>query len=244
MQVRGLDASFPAGNMTTHTARAPADVSQSPGAQQAPQAHAARAHKGRRQSRNKKGSDPFLEISDEAVKLPELSTSQTRENDDAGQSQSLLADVGSKSLDYLGFRLANLLSLQLVLTPINMVTFILSLSVVDLHQRQWRLSQRPAAGQQTLWSKMTPWSWLDPEPYQDSRDTTWKGDNSAAAQNRADNSFGGWYTRKKHRAMAKMELHDAFEMRGRVLVAIIVWMLLGLVGLAYTMRRTYAYVSV
>ena len=125
-----------------------------------------------------------------------------------------------------------------------MITFILSLSYIDYGQRQWRLSQRPPSAHETFWSRLTSWSWLEPEPYQDPGDTAWTHDGSSAAQNSSDNSFHGWYTRKKHRAIAKMELSDAFEMRGRVLLAIIAWMLLVLFGVAYSMKRIYAWMSV
>ncbi|GAB1741510.1 hypothetical protein NU219Hw_g6739t1 [Hortaea werneckii] len=203
--------------MTTETA----ELSHSSGFQ----ASAAKSHHGRHHSRNKKGSDPFLQVSDDATKLSEPSTKHTISGENGGgQPPSLLAD--------------------LVLTPINMITFILSLSYIDYGQRQWRLSQRPPSAHETFWLRLTSWSWLDPEPYQDPGNTAWTHDGSSAAQNRSDNSFHGWYTRKKHRAMAKMELSDAFEMRGRVLLAIIAWMLLVVFGVAYSMKRVYAWMSV
>ncbi|RMX75274.1 hypothetical protein D0869_11784 [Hortaea werneckii] len=118
--------------MTTETA----ELSHSSGFQ----ASAAKSHHGRHHSRNKKGSDPFLQVSDDATRLSEPSTKHTISGENGGdQPPSLLAD---------------------------------------------------------------------------------------------------------HRAMAKMELSDAFEMRGRVLLAIIAWMLLVLFGVAYSMKRVYAWMSV
>lgn len=114
-----------------------------------------------------------------------------------------------------------------------MISFLLSLSLVDLQQRHWRLSQHSSTDPESTWSRFT--SWLAPEPY------TWKHDSDPTAQN-AD-TFSGFYTRKKHRAMAKMEISDAFDMRRRVLFAFAAWAVLGFVALVYATRRMYGWLS-
>ena len=97
------------------------------------------------------------------------------------------------------------------------------------------------AGPESLWSRLT--SWLGPEPYQGSRNATWQHNSDAPAQKAAANTFRGWYTRKKHRAMAKMEISDAFEMRRRVLIALAAWTVLGFCALTYASRRVYGWIS-
>jgi len=179
-------------------------------------------HKERRQSRHKRASDPFLELEGDVVKLPDQ-PSPNDEKDAHAKGHSLLAD--------------------LVLTPINMITLILSLFVVDHQQRQWRQSQH-TSGSEPLWSRLAHGSWLNPEPYQVSRDTTWQSDRPSTSTHVPDSTFRGWYTRKKHRAMARMELTDALDMRGRVMIALAAWSVLGLCVIAYTMRRLYVWALV
>jgi len=114
-----------------------------------------------------------------------------------------------------------------------MVTFLLSLFIVDHQQRQWRLSQH-ASGSDRSTAIHTIGSWLNPEPYhQDAYDHT-----SAEP----DGSFHGWYAKKKHRAMARLEFNDAFEMRGRVLILLLTWVFLGFCAIVYATRRLFAWV--
>jgi len=44
--------------------------------------------------------------------------------------------------------------------------------------------------------------------------------------------------------MAKLELSDALEMRGRVLVALLAWLVLGIFGFVYAVHRLYRWMSV
>ena len=124
-----------------------------------------------------------------------------------------------------------------------MISFLLSLFLVDRQWRQWRLSQH-SQGSDSFWFRLTHRSWLrGPEPYQDSQDSTWKHSENAPAQSSPATTYPGWYTRKNHRAMAKMEVSDAFEMRRRVIFAIAVWALIGLLAITYGVRRMYGWVS-
>lgn len=134
--------------------------------------------------------------------------------------------------------------MQLVLAPINMVTFIISLFLVDHQQRQWRLSQH-ASGPESAWHRLSAWTG-GPEPYQDSGSGTW-GHRAAADRPAAPGrtaSFQGWYARKKHRAIAKLEMRDAFEMRGRVLVAMIAWTLLAGILLYVATKRALGWLTI
>ena len=116
-----------------------------------------------------------------------------------------------------------------------MITFILSLSVVERQQRRWRVSQRNVAAE-SFFSRLAIWSWLDPEPYQDSSDSTWKHSERSSTQSAPDSLYEGWYRRKKHRAMAKLEISDAFDMRGRVLVALLACLMVSLLAISYLCR--------
>lgn len=123
-----------------------------------------------------------------------------------------------------------------------MVTFIISLFLVDQQQRQWRLSQH-ASGPESAWHRLSAWT-SGPEPYQDSGSGAW-GHRAAADRPAAGRtaSFQGWYARKKHRAVAKLEMSDAFEMRGRVLVALLAWILVGGYFLYSATRHAYGWLK-
>lgn len=85
-------------------------------------------------------------------------------------------------------------------------------------------------------------SWLHPEPYQDSRDGTWKHNPTTAVQStQPGSSFSGWSTQKKHGAVAKMAMDDAFAIRGRVLVALLAWTALSLVAIVYVAKRMFGW---
>lgn len=177
---------------------------------------AARLHKGRH-GKDKKDLDPFLGLPNDAVTLPP--SSNGRENMTVGQSRSFLADF--------------------ILTPINMISLLLSLFLVDYGDRQWRLSQHRSGSDA---SHQSAWSWLDPEPYQTAT-STWQPDRRALIQNGFDSSFQGWYRKTKHREIAKLELSDALEIRGRVMVALTIWILLSLLGVAFGVQRLYIWMS-
>lgn len=118
-----------------------------------------------------------------------------------------------------------------------MITFLLSLFLVDRQQRQWRLSQR-APGPASFWRRLTGLPALDPQPYapdQDPDSSAWQSTNHQGERAAI---------RKKHRAIAKLEIEDAFKMRGRVLVALIAWTFFGLVAFVYALGRLYSWLAV
>lgn len=80
---------------------------------------------------------------------------------------------------------------------------------------------------------------FEPEPYEDARTQAFSTTSSADSAT----EYHGWYRRKKHRAMAKLELNDALEMRGRVTVALYAWVLFWLCVLAYVLRRLLAWAT-
>lgn len=128
---------------------------------------------------------------------------------------------------------------QLVLVPLNMVAFLLSLAIVEYRQRQWRVSQH-TSHPDGLWTRVAHWT--HPEPYQDSRDGTWKQGGGGSAQQPVGPTFQGWSTQKKHRAVAKMDIGDALELKGGVLVALAILSGISVVALLYGVQHTYSWV--
>jgi hypothetical protein len=121
-----------------------------------------------------------------------------------------------------------------------MVTFIFSLVLIDRQNRHWRLSQH-ASSPQPAWR--THWSYFHPEPYQDADSSAWGHGTSSRPEPRPTGSFQGWYAHKKKGALAKLEIGDALEMRGRVAMALIAWSFLGVVALSYATRLVYIWLT-
>jgi hypothetical protein len=121
-----------------------------------------------------------------------------------------------------------------------MVTFIISLFLIDRQNRHWRLSQH-ASSLKPAWR--THWSFSHPEPYQDSDSSTWGHSTSHRPEPRHTGSFQGWYARKKKGAIAKLEIGDALEMRGRVAMALFAWSFLGVVAFSYATRMVYIWLT-
>lgn len=128
------------------------------------------------------------------------------------------------------------------MTPLHMISFLVSLAVVDRQQRQWRLSQH-TPGSESIWFRLTHWSWHGPEPYQDSRDSTWKRNDGAAPYLGPTAPSQGWYTQKKHRAMAQLSISDALDMRKRVVFALLAWAFVVLYAIIFATRRIYGWLS-
>lgn len=111
--------------------------------------------------------------------------------------------------------------LQLVLTPVYLVAFIISLFVVDNQQRQWRLSQHV----NSTGSSWLRYPFASSEPYQDVPGAKWMPHFS-------------W----KRRQIAKAEIGDVLEMSPRVIVVLVAWCVLGLLALAFAVRRVYFWI--
>ena len=120
---------------------------------------------------------------------------------------------------------------QLILSPLLFTSFLLSLFIVDRHNRAYRVSEHPSTPTAaSVLSRVIPSKWWDPEPYE-----TFSGGNDGAA----DHKKQPWYIKKKHRKIAKMEATDAFELRTCVIFGIVVGMLTALIGGALGMKKIY-----
>lgn len=129
-----------------------------------------------------------------------------------------------------------------------MITFLLSLCVVDSQQRAWRVAQHQHNDVVSWWKQISPWTWWDAEPYQSPHDSTWQ--HVVQDSRAADGTHGivpgsstgthPWHTHKKHRKMAKLMMSDAFEMRGTMAFALVTMGLLGLVTVAWLVKRLYS----
>ena len=112
-----------------------------------------------------------------------------------------------------------------------MTSFLLSLFLVNRRDRQRRAAAHPSpsSASASLASYLSPRAWLDPEPYQDPASTAWR-----RAGARADEK--SWFLTKKHRAMTRLEVGDALEMRGSVIKGMVAAAVLLVVGAVIAIR--------
>lgn len=85
-------------------------------------------------------------------------------------------------------------------------------------------------------------NWLDPEPYQNPTDSRWRqssaaGDGVQGSVPRPERTR--WFTHKKHRKMAKLQLSDALEMRGAVMLCLAGLLLFGLFAVGWGLKRAF-----
>jgi hypothetical protein len=129
------------------------------------------------------------------------------------------------------------------------ISFILSLSFVNLRDRAHRTYAHSSASFLTY---LYPSTWLDLEPYQDPDDATW-GRGASTAHVEPNDAIGpkpsvppveggkkrkkSWHLNKKIRKMAKLEIGDALEMRGKVIVGMLAVM--GLVSMVLWMSAKW-----
>ncbi|KAJ4301153.1 hypothetical protein N0V90_003243 [Kalmusia sp. IMI 367209] len=111
---------------------------------------------------------------------------------------------------------------RIIVTPFLFTSFLLSLFLIDTRNAITRTKNS------------TFFSFLNPEPYQDPLDTTWARRGSTTHVKPPDSlnpdqrpgtekkKRRSWHLHKKIRKIAKLEVSDAFEMRGRVMIAMIV----------------------
>jgi hypothetical protein len=99
----------------------------------------------------------------------------------------------------------------------------------------------------SLLTYLAPSSWLDPEPYQDPDDSTWgrrgttghfephdaigprpdeQGEEKPNKRKKKKKKRKSWHLNRKIRKIAKLEIGDALEMRGRMIV--VMFIVLGL----------------
>jgi hypothetical protein len=121
------------------------------------------------------------------------------------------------------------------MTPLVFISFIFSLLLVNHRYRTWRLSEHPPANS-TFWSRISLRSWLDPEPYQDPSDTTWQ--HSSDSRGHVPHpQREKWFTHKKHRKVAKLEISEAFDMSGRVMVSVGCVLVVGVLGVGWAANQ-------
>ncbi|KAF2854655.1 hypothetical protein T440DRAFT_464794 [Plenodomus tracheiphilus IPT5] len=142
---------------------------------------------------------------------------------------------------------------KIILTPILFISFIISLFLVN-HRNRARRSKAHTTYSSIL-SYLAPSSWLDPEPYQDPTDSTW-GRQGAPGHVEPHDALGpskdastedqpsptkkkkktAWHLNNKIRKVAKLEISDAFEMRGRVIAMMLFMIVLGSVAMWMSTR--------
>lgn len=185
--------------------------------------------------RHKKKHDPFEEL----AKTPLPSRPATPE-DESAEEDSLIT--------------------RIILTPVLFISFLISLCVVNYRNRVRRANAHSHSRTPSVLDILTPSSWLDPEPYQDPDDSTWdrKGVNGhvephdsigprerteGKLQTGARKKRGSWHLHKKIRKVTKLEVSDAFEMRGTIIVIMAILMGFSALGMWFGMRWIYALVS-
>jgi hypothetical protein len=133
---------------------------------------------------------------------------------------------------------------KLLWTPLYMTSFLLSLFLANYLDRSRRAQS--SNSESRLWVFFSPSSWLDPEPYQDPGTGSWRTvrRDSVMEQPHMRGGHGGpmeeerrqgksWYIRKKHRAVMRMEIGDAFEGQGKIMVMLGVALVLGTVAMGW-----------
>ncbi|KAI8724785.1 hypothetical protein NCS52_00048200 [Fusarium sp. LHS14.1] len=114
---------------------------------------------------------------------------------------------------------------SLIMTPINITVFLLSLFLVDLRYTQGRINRYGdgdnGAGRSSRWIAR----WFS-QPYQHIGHT----DHDA---------HGSWHYHSKQKKLMKMEAEEAFQMRSHVLVLLAVMVVLGMSAAWYLTSRLY-----
>jgi hypothetical protein len=119
------------------------------------------------------------------------------------------------------------LPLKILLTPLLFTSFLLSLFLVNHHNRSRRTAAHPSSSS-SLFASFVPARWLDPEPYQNQADSTWSQravGHDGSMDGGAAGSRKRWHFNDKIRKMARLEVTDAFEIRYLVMASmVVVWL--------------------
>ena len=126
--------------------------------------------------------------------------------------------------------------------PLLSVSFILSLFIVERSERARRNSEHPSQNQ-SFWATFSLQNWLDPEPYQDPDDATWQ-DSSGSNVNAPEGQSSRpkkrqWYVRKKAAKVGRMNITEAFDMSGSVMVMLLALTCIVFLGLGYGGVKAY-----
>ncbi|KAF3005719.1 hypothetical protein E8E13_006082 [Curvularia kusanoi] len=150
---------------------------------------------------------------------------------------------------------------RIILTPLLFTSFLLSLSLVNARDRARRAAAHTPPNSYLTY--LFPSSWLDPEPYQDHTDSTWGWRGSTAGHVEPNDAIApkegqldgpsdekrsekkkakgkrkreSWHLNKKIRKVARLEVSDAFEGQGRMMVLMAAALVFSVVGLWVGMR--------
>jgi hypothetical protein len=134
---------------------------------------------------------------------------------------------------------------KIILTPIFIISFIVSLFYINYRNRARRTEAR--APNTSILNYLAPSRWLDPEPYQDPDNSTWGCRGASATYAEPNEAIGpkdgakrkkrrSWHLNRKIRKMAKLEIGDALEMRGQIMAGMAVVGMLGCVVLWMVMK--------
>ncbi|KAF2134205.1 hypothetical protein P153DRAFT_363183 [Dothidotthia symphoricarpi CBS 119687] len=139
---------------------------------------------------------------------------------------------------------------RVILTPVLVTSFILSLFLINTRNRALRVEANSSPS--SLLSYLLP---ATSEPYQDHNDSKWSHRSSAGyhepsstiapkdGREKGKKKKKSWHLHKKIRKVAKLEVSDALEMRGRVIAVMLVILVLGSVGLWVSIRWAIASLS-
>ncbi|KAF2749619.1 hypothetical protein M011DRAFT_456411 [Sporormia fimetaria CBS 119925] len=189
-----------------------------------------------RRRQRKKPADPFLDL---PTNLTSASAPSSPSNDSPEDRDSLFT--------------------RLILTPLLSTSFLLSLFLINLFDRLRRSRTSSSSTNPThpsLLNRLT--STLNPEPYQDPHRTSWVRRDATSShvgpcdpllnpRRKEEEKEEHWYLRKKIRKIARLEIGDALEMRGRVMGVMVFVMAVLLLGVLWVLwwvvRRTYEFVG-
>lgn len=121
-----------------------------------------------------------------------------------------------------------------------MVSFLLSLCIVNREEQAWRVAQHDGGGDL---SRLT--RWFGSEPYQDSAHVMSAGTSNAI--DLQDNvsvphvDTERWYTQKKHRKMASYRLREAFGLQHKIAVLLVSCITVAMLGMFWALRKSLGY---
>ncbi|KAF2474575.1 uncharacterized protein BDR25DRAFT_311042 [Lindgomyces ingoldianus] len=187
-----------------------------------------------RRRHKKKASDPFFSLNSN-ISLTSPSPPSSPKGEPQEEQESLVT--------------------RIVISPILFTSFLLSLFLINRRDRVRRTTSYPKPSKSstlslpTYLSHFSPSAWIDPEPYQDLSSSAWDARDSThiephsvltnaspSIQLQTTNKRRSWHLNKKIRKVAKLEISDAFELRGRVILILVSAIVLVAVGLLLGLR--------
>jgi hypothetical protein len=142
-------------------------------------------------------------------------------------------------------------SSKFILIPLTTISFILSLSLVDFRDRTYRAREHSSRPNSGGWSLNELRQWLDPEPYSEPETDEWLPLTDSSQYQVTGLEYNGnepyikehggqkWVRRKKHRAVAKMQLGDAWDLRRSIMVMLLLCVLLICGLVVYGLKRAW-----